>query len=319
MQGIAPQVSLMSVREAGCNAPGGNTEAAMADAIDYAVDQGAEVINISQDGYDPDVSLLNAVQQAYQKGVVVVTAAGNQGERDTTSASGTDYGVDPRTYPASYQPDVIAVGAVDQYGDVASFSETGSAKNTYYIGVSAPGVSIGGLVPAGTIDIDDGTSFASPYVAAEAALIMEEHGWANSADATSARAYDVMKIIYASASGDGSYDPALGWGEADIQKALQTTLTGPGGSPLGAPSDTLGGLVTLRGLGPLADVQTTSAKPVGQAVVTPYIGAAVNQTAKRQQRWAYLALGAGLLVALVGLGGAAVARDAARRRHASQP
>jgi membrane-anchored mycosin MYCP len=84
MQGIAPGVSLMSVREAGCNATAGNKEGTMAQAVDYAVQQGADVINISQDGYDPDTSLLSAVESAYEAGVVVVTSAGNQGDRDTT-------------------------------------------------------------------------------------------------------------------------------------------------------------------------------------------------------------------------------------------
>ena len=316
MQGIAPAVRLMSIREAGCNATAGNDENTMATAINYAVAQGADVINISQDGYDQDSSLLLAVENAYNRGVVVVTSAGNQGDRDTTDNNGTDYGVNPRTYPASYQPYVLAVGAVDQSGDVAPFSETGSQKNTYYIGVTAPGVGVGGLVPNGTIDIDDGTSFAAPYVAAEAALIMQEYGWAaNSEDADSARAYDVMKIIYATASGDGSYDPGLGWGEADIQKALQVPVTGSGGAALIAPSQPIGGLVALKGQGPLADVLTTaSARPAGRAVVKPYVAAAVNQEAKDQERWAYIGLGVGLLVAFVALASRAVARDTARRR-----
>ena len=312
MQGIAPGVHLMSVREAGCEATAGNTENAMAGAIDYAVRNHADVINISQDGYDSDPALLTAVQYAYDNGVVVVTSAGNQGERDTTGDNGTDYGVDPKTYPASYEPYVLAVGAVDQYGDVAPFSETGT-----YIGVTAPGESIGGLEPNEQIAIDNGTSFAAPYVAAEAALLMQEHGWAGSADANASRAYDIMKIIYATASGDGGYDPALGWGEADIQKALQTSLTGSGA--LVAPNQPIGGLTRLQGAGPLADGPAVSASPVAQAVVTPYVAAAVNQAANDQRRWAYLALGGGLLVALVALAGSAVARDAAaRRRRASE-
>jgi len=308
MQGIAPEVSLMSIREAGCNATAGNKEGTMAEAVTYAVQHGADVINISQDGYDPDASLLSAVESAYQAGVVVVTSAGNQGDRDTTGVTGQDYGVNPKTYPASYEPYVLAVGAVDQYGDVAPFSETGD-----YIGVTAPGVSVGGLLPNHTIAIDDGTSFAAPYVAAEAALIMEEHHWLTAGDANSSRAYDVMKIIYATASGDGSYDSSLGWGEADIQNALQTQLTG--GNALVAQPGAIGGLVKLQGVGPLADGPATTTASVGRTVVKPYVAAAVNQDAKNAQRWAYLALGAGLLVAFVALAGRAVARDAARRRN----
>jgi membrane-anchored mycosin MYCP len=321
MQGIAPGVTLMSVREAGCDAVqgDGNDEASMAKAIDYAVDHGAQIINISQDGYDNDGDLQAAVQNAYSKGVLIVTSAGNQGDRDTTDDSGTDYGVNPRTYPASYSPDVLAVGAVDQYGNVAPFSETGSSKNTYFVGVTAPGVQVGGLEPNGAIAIDDGTSFASPYVAAEAALLMQEHGWQSSADDVPARAYDLMKIIYATASGAGGYDPADGWGEVDIQKALQTPLTtADSGNALVPPGGAIGGLIRLQGAGPLADGAASAVNPAARTVVTPEVAAAVNRPAQNQQRWAFIALGVGLLVALVALGGAAVARDAARRRGQPQ-
>jgi subtilisin family serine protease len=297
MQGIAPGVTLMSVREAGCDAVqgDGNDEASMAKAIDYAVDHGAQIINISQDGYDDDNDLRAAVQNAYDKGV------------------------NPRTYPASYSPDVLAVGAVDQYGNVAPFSETGSLKNTYFVGATAPGVQVGGLEPNGMIATDDGTSFASPYVAAEAALLMQEHGWQSSADDVPARAYDLMKIIYATASGDGGYDPADGWGEVDIQKALQMPLTtADSGDALVPPGGAIGGLIRLQGAGPLADGAASAVNPAARTVVTPEVAAAVNRPAQNQQRWAYIALGVGLLVALVALGGAAVARDAARRRGQPQ-
>ncbi len=126
MQGIAPGVTLMSVREAGCDAVqgDGNDENSMAGAITYAVNHGAQIVNISQDGYDTDNALQSAVQYAYSKGVLIVTSAGNQGDRDTTDSSGTDYGGEPRgRIDASLvQPRrVLAVGAVDQYGNVAPF------------------------------------------------------------------------------------------------------------------------------------------------------------------------------------------------------
>jgi subtilisin family serine protease len=315
MQGIAPGVSLMSLREAGCNATSGNDEKTMATAIDYAVRNGAQVINISQDGYDTDPNLAAAVQYAYDNGVVIVASAGNQGDRDTTDSNGTDYGVNPRTYPASYQPYVLAVGAVDQFGNVAPFSETGSAKNSYFVGVSAPGVQVGGLLPNGKIAIDDGTSFAAPYVAAEAALLIQEHGWAGSDDASPARAYEVMKIIEATASGNGAYSPAEGWGEVDIQKAVQTLLASPELVPVGAA---IPGLTKLQGDGPLADGPAVTTAAVSRAVVKPYVATAANQQAQNQQRWAYIALVVGLLVAVVALAAAAVARDAARRRGASR-
>lgn len=318
MQGIAPGVTLLSYREAGCKAPQNsttaNTETGMAKAIKDAVSAGADVINISQDGYEDEPALSAAVQAAYNKGVVIVASAGNQGDRDTTGgANNTDYGVDPKTYPASYMPYVLAVGAVDQFGTVPTFSETGSAKNGYYIGVVAPGVSVEGLMPNGSMAVDDGTSFSAPYVAAEAALIIQEHGWAGSAHASPSRAYDVMKIIEATADGDGGYSSSLGWGQVNIQKALAATSS----DQLYPPGSRIPGLTPLLGAGPNKDGDAVAAASGGsRTVVKPYVAAAADENAQHQQRWAYIALGAALLVAVVALAGSAVARDAARRRGA---
>lgn len=316
MQGIAPGVTLLSFREAGCKAPQSsttaNTENGMAKAINDAVSAGADVINISQDGYEDEPALSAAVQAAYAKGVVIVASAGNQGDRDTTGgANNTDYGVDPKTYPASYTPYVLAVGAVDQFGTVPTFSETGTAKNGYYVGVVAPGVGVEGLMPNGSMAVDDGTSFSAPYVAAEAALIIQEHGWAG--DSSPSRAYDVMKIIEATADGGGGYSASLGWGEVDIQKALAATSS----DQLYPPGSRIPGLTPLLGAGPNKDGDAVAAASgASRTVVRPYVAAAANEEAQHQQRWAYIALGAALLVAVVALAGSAVARDTARRRGA---
>jgi subtilisin family serine protease len=316
MQGIAPGVTLLSFREAGCKAPQNsataNTEAGMAKAINDAVSAGADVINISQDGYEDETALSAAVQAAYDKGVVIVASAGNQGDRDTTGgANNTDYGVDPKTYPASYTPYVLAVGAVDQFGTVPTFSETGTAKNGYYVGVVAPGVGVEGLMPNGSMAVDDGTSFSAPYVAAEAALIIQEHHWTGVS--SSSRAYDVMKIIEATADGGGGYSASLGWGEVNIQKALGATSS----DQLYPPGSQIPGLTPLLGVGPDKDGDAVAAASSGShTVVKPYVAAAADEEAQHQQRWAYIALGAALLVAFVALAGSAVARDAARRRGA---
>ena len=323
MQGIAPGVRLLSMREAGCQATAGNNENAMATAISKAVDMGADVINISQDGYDKDLSLYNAIVKAYDQGVVVVTSAGNQGDRDTTDSSGTDYGVNPVTYPAAYQPYVLAVGAVDEYDSVPTFSEKGTNAHPF-VGVVAPGVGVEALLPSGKLAVDDGTSFAAPYVAAEAALIIQEYGWTH--ERVAARAYEVMKIIESTADGDGSYDLSSGWGPVDIRQALvakaSSTATGFSTQLVSGdqPSDfgTVYGLTKMYGAGPNADGPASSAAGTGSKLVArPYVAAASNKTAQEQRRGAYIALAVGLLVAVVTLGAAAVARDATRRRRAA--
>lgn len=326
MVGIAPGVNLLSMREAGCQATAGNTEDAMADAINEAVSKKADVINISQDGYDPDQKLYDAVVNAYNHGVVVVTSAGNQGDRDTTDNNGKDYGVNPLTYPASYQPYVLAVGAIDAYDSVPTFSEKGTTANPF-VGVVAPGVQVEALLPNGKLVVDDGTSFAAPYVAAEAALIIEEYDWTHKADRVAARAYEVMKIIEDTADGDGSYSLTSGWGEAQISYALTKVKASstPGGDDQDLVSQTGTGAfgpvyglpVKMYGAGPNKDGLASSAGATGNRIVAkPYVAAASDKTAQSQQRWAYIALIIGFVVAAVTLGGAAVARDAGRRRRA---
>jgi len=326
MVGIAPGVKLLSMREAGCQATAGNTEDAMAQAINEAVSKKADVINISQDGYDPDQKLYDAVVNAYDHGVVVVTSAGNQGDRDTTDDNGKDYGVNPLTYPASYQPYVLAVGAIDDYDSVPTFSEKGTSANPF-VGVVAPGVQVGALLPNGKLVVDDGTSFAAPFVAAEAALIIDEYGWTDTSDRVAARAYEVMKIIEASADGEGSYSLSAGWGEAQISYALTQVKASrtPSGDDLSLVSGTgpgsfgpvYGLRVKMYGAGPNRDGLASSASAAGSRIVAkPYVAAVSDQTARSQQHWAYIALIVGFVVAAVTLGGAAVARDAGRRRRA---
>lgn len=287
MVGIAPGAKLLIYREAGCNVSGGNTEQAMAQSIRAAVAAHARVINISQAGYIDEPDLKSAVMDAYNSGVLIVVAAGNNGVKDATDPNtNTNYGVNPKTYPADYAPYVLAVGAVAQDGSVADFSETGS-----YIGVTAPGVSVGGLFPDGKIHKDDGTSFAAPYVAGIATLLIARHpDWSVST---------LMRVLEGTASGNGSWNKSQGWGEVDAVAALNAD-----------PAHLTG----LFGAGPNAD-GPARAKPVTHGIpMLPIVDAAPSQTVVDQRKGAYLALGVALLIVVVTLAGTLVARDARRRR-----
>jgi subtilisin family serine protease len=287
MVGIAPGVKLLIYREAGCNVQGGNREPDMADAINAAVAAGARVINISQAGYVPDDGLKAAVVNAYRKNVLVVVAAGNFGNLDAHDPNGSaDYGINPTTYPAAYVPYVLTVGAVNQDGGVAGFSETGP-----FVSVTAPGVGVGGLFPDGKIHHDDGTSFAAPYVSAVAALLIAKHpDWS---------VQTIMRVLEATASGNGSWNPSQGWGEVSATAALTadpTHLTG------------------LYGAGPNAD-GPARAKPVSHGIpMLPIVNAVPGQAEVNQRKGAYIALGSAILVVIVTLAGTFIARDARRRR-----
>jgi subtilisin family serine protease len=144
-------------------------------AINYAVANGADIINMSFVGHDYDDRFLTAVKQAYEAGVIVVAAAGN----DTLNHGGDDLTQSP-VYPACLDQGlnenfVIGVAAVDEKGIKTNFSNYGNC-----IDISAPGTR---MFAAMAFDEDEpdyqvayggywtGTSVATPLVSGAIALI----------------------------------------------------------------------------------------------------------------------------------------------------
>jgi len=174
--GTAPNVSLMPLRFFGPD--GGSTYDAI-DAIQYAVDQGALVINASWGGAPSasDPALEAAIEAAGNAGVLVVAAAGNDA-RDTD--------VDPH-YPAAFDLDnIISVAASTPWGNVADFSNWGRIS----VDLAAPGEEIISTTPTAGDPGDpetpyqishpsnydgpigwSGTSMSAPFVSAAAAIL----------------------------------------------------------------------------------------------------------------------------------------------------
>lgn len=162
--GLAPQARILPVRviledKDPLRAKARSTRGdALPEGIRWAVDHGADVINLSL-GDDsataaPVAAEDDAIRYALSKGVVVVASAGNGGEE-----------ADRSSYPAAY-PGVIAVAAVDKRGTHAGFS-----TRRWYAAVSAPGVDVVIADPDRTYYEGWGTSAASAYVSGAAALI----------------------------------------------------------------------------------------------------------------------------------------------------
>ena len=120
--------------------------------IIWAVDNGADIINMSLGGSSPSLTVEDAINYAWSKGVVVVAAAGNNG--DTTPL-----------YPA-YYTNCIAVAATDSLDRLASWSNYGE-----WVDMAAPGVGIYSTLKNNGYGYKSGTSMASPHVAGLAALV----------------------------------------------------------------------------------------------------------------------------------------------------
>ncbi|WP_312150006.1 S8 family peptidase, partial [Paenibacillus odorifer] len=175
---------------------GAGTTYSVAEGIIWAADNGAKVINLSLGNYADSQFLHDAIKYAYDRDIVLVSAAGN----DNTERPG---------YPAAY-PEVIAVAATNASGEKASFSNYGD-----YIDVAAPGESIASTYPDSQYAALSGTSMASPHVAALAGLVRSLNP-----NLTNKEVMDLM-TKNAVDLGTSGHDKYFGWGQVDIYKTLQ--------------------------------------------------------------------------------------------------
>ncbi|HZZ95671.1 MAG TPA: type VII secretion-associated serine protease mycosin [Jatrophihabitantaceae bacterium] len=240
--GVAPDAKILPIRQssnyygvknARAGSPqetAGNTTT-LGDAIRYAVDQGAKVINISEASCrnaskSPDQTVQSDIDYAVRNDVVVVAAAGNVDESTQCKQQNTP-GADPVTFPTpAAMKGVLAVGAVDPNGDPAPFSLAGP-----WVDVAAPGVGIISTNPAeptgqinefitsSGVTTIQGTSFAAPYVAGLAALIQERF--------PNLGALGVIRRIEQTAehpSAPGERNDYVGYGMIDPAAALTAVL-----------------------------------------------------------------------------------------------
>jgi len=155
--GVAPGVELFALKTLSADGYGYLSDTLL--AIDWCVENGIDIANLSLGMPTPSFALRSAVERAYAAGVLIVSAAGNEG-----TEAGTE---DTVEYPAKYDA-AIAVAAVDPDGVRAPFSATGPS-----IELSAPGVAIVSTYLDNLYAIQDGTSMAAPFVTGTLALFRE--------------------------------------------------------------------------------------------------------------------------------------------------
>lgn len=165
---VAPSAKIMPVKVFDAN--GGSSISLIVQGIHYAVDNGAQVINMSFSMTGSSAALRKAIDYASSRGVILVAAAGNEGQAITV-------------YPAGYN-NVIAVGATDNDNLRASFSNFGSM-----VDLAAPGAGVITTYPMGKYAAGWGTSFSSPLVAGAAALFVQMDRDINGAQAQQAASH----------------------------------------------------------------------------------------------------------------------------------
>jgi Zn-dependent metalloprotease/subtilisin family serine protease len=164
--------------------------------IRYAADKGAKVINLSLGGGDDSSVIEDALKYAVSKGATIVAAAGNDG-------------ADKLSYPARSEY-VISVGATNNLDEITDYSNRGTGLD-----VVAPGDRIPSLYPDGQVYYLDGTSMATPHVAAVAGLLYSIK--------PSIKFTEVLEVLQETSDdlGDAGYDHVYGWGRLNAAAAVK--------------------------------------------------------------------------------------------------
>ncbi len=201
LTGVAPAARLLGIRaffaEKGSGALA--TTYVLLRAVDWAHRYKARVFNLSFAGPD-DEAVRRILKAAYDKGAILIAAAGNDGAKA------------PPVFPAAY-PFVIAISATDERDRIYR-----SANRGDYVDVAAPGVDV--LVPVldGGYDFKSGTSFAAAHVSGIVALMLERQPLLTSAE--------VRRILASSAIdlGPSGQDAVFGAGRTDALSAVEAVV-----------------------------------------------------------------------------------------------
>jgi uncharacterized repeat protein (TIGR02543 family) len=177
-------------------------------SIMFAISQEVDIINLSLSNATYNSLVQQAINQAEAAGILVVAAAGNNGGTNNTEVARSRY-----MYPASYEYSLSAASVSDNM--LRSFFSTYNDK----VDLAAPGHNIVTTTRGGYYTVISGTSFASPYIAAMAAMLKSVYPEMTPADI---REKLISTAIDVGAAG---YDVEHGHGIANIYDALSSDMT----------------------------------------------------------------------------------------------
>jgi subtilisin family serine protease len=220
--GVAPNAKLLNAKV--LNDAGSGTMSSVIAGINWAIDQNVRLINLSLGAttHDADTPLNLAIQDAINRGIIVVVAAGNCG------GCGACNGFSGITMPGN-TPQAITVGAVDSSNSHACFSSGESLPSGLKPDLVAPGVAISSSLPNGSTGTKSGTSMATPFVTGSLALALQKN--------PTLSANQVQQLIAQTATdlGASGKDTDYGWGllnasrlaDADANTTIPDTNSGP--------------------------------------------------------------------------------------------
>ncbi len=191
--GVAPSADILSIRVTGQD--GTSDMFTLAKGIQAAADAGAKVINISLGAYQSSSVLTRAIDYAYERGAVIVAAAGNDQAGQLT-------------WPAA-DSRVISVGGVDALGQQLTFSNSGDQLQA-----TAPGLELQTAWPGNQTTSFDGTSGSSPLMAGAIAAVLSQYPQLSAQQAAQ------LLTTYSADAGAPGRDSSFGWGTVDVGYAL---------------------------------------------------------------------------------------------------
>src|SRR5258707_12014033 len=202
---VAPKAKILPLKAFSSNGTGNLSN--IVAALYYAVQNKANVVNMSFDLSYPSPALSQAVSTANKAGVVLVAAAGNE----NTSA---------RVYPAAISGSVVGIASTTDWDARSSFSNYGTAD----VWIAAPGEYVISTYPGRTYGSQSGTSFSSPLVAGTSGLMLSAKQPLNQSQSASALSHAIQLT------------PDLNHGRLDATKAVTAWVNGSSGSGSGSGS-----------------------------------------------------------------------------------